>query len=76
MVFSAIYLLAIYSYIRNEPLEFAVFLTFWVIFITGSAIEGMVVWLPGVLGRKPDTRGSYKLVGDVQSCENSPSIQC
>ena len=69
-VFSAIYLLTIISYFRNEPIEFIFFFTFWIILITKFFIESFVLWSSKVLKFLIHSKGYSEIIGEAIGCEN------
>ncbi len=46
--YSVLYLALIFSYFTNEPKQFAILFTFWVIFITRFLVEGFIDWVTKV----------------------------
>lgn len=70
IAFSAIYLLTIISYFRNEPFEFIFFFTFWVIFITKFIIESLVIWGSKIIEFIIHGKGYAGIIGEAIGCEN------
>ncbi|MGL5831028.1 MAG: ATP-binding protein [Candidatus Altimarinota bacterium] len=70
LIFSAIYVLTIVSYFRNEPIEFVVFLTFWIILVTQVAIENLIIWISKILAFIFNNKGQTQIIGEAIGCEN------
>jgi len=70
VVFSAIYLLSIYSYFKNEPVEYIVFFTFWVIFVSQYIVENIVLFSSKIFSFIQDKKSDRKIIGEVIGCEN------
>jgi len=72
IAFSAIYLATIFSYFKNQPIDFALLLTFWVVFITRIIVENVIVWVSGVIRYTEDPK---KILGQAIGCENPFSFK-
>jgi uncharacterized protein len=48
--FSILYLLTLVSFFTKNQAEFWALLTFWVVFLSGSIVESLVVWLTSLIG--------------------------
>ncbi len=70
VVFSLIYLLTIYSYFKNEPIEYIVFITFWVLFITQFVVEDMILFFSKLLSYVLDKKNDREIIGEAMGCEN------
>lgn len=70
IIFSAIYLLTIFSFFRNEPIEYIFFFTFWIIFITKFAVESFVLWSSKIFKLLIYNKGYSKIIGEAIGCEN------
>jgi len=70
IVFSAIYLLTIISFFRNEPIEFIFFFTFWIIFITKFVVESLVLWSSKLFAYLIHNKGYSEIIGEAIGCEN------
>ena len=68
VLFSAIYVATLFSYFKNEPIQFTFFLTFWIVFITNYAVEHLILWATSLLNitRKKD----INLLGEAIGCDN------
>lgn len=70
LVFSAMYLLTIFSYFRNEPFEFIVFFTFWIVLVTQFVVETGIIWIAKIWGFIFHDKGQTKILGEAIGCEN------
>lgn len=70
LIFSVIYLLTIFSYFRNEPFEFIVFFTFWVVLITQFVVETGIIWIGKIWSFIFHDKGQTKILGEAIGCEN------
>jgi len=69
-IFSIIYLLTIISYFRGEPIEFAILLTFWIIFVTKFFVENIILWFSKILFYIFRDKGHSDILGEAIGCEN------
>ncbi len=65
--FSVIYLLTVSSYFREQTLEFTVFLTFWVVFISQFLVENVILWISRIF---KFAKSNTKILGEAIGCEN------
>lgn len=70
VAFSAIYLLTIYSYFKNQPLEYVVFITFWIILISQYIVEDIILFLARIFSFIQDKEIDRIIIGEAIGCEN------
>lgn len=70
VVFSFIYIFTIFSYFRDTHVEFAFFLTFWIVLITQFFVEGLLVWASKVLDFILNNKKYSEILGQAIGCEN------
>lgn len=68
--FSFIYIFTIFSYFRDTHIEFAFFLTFWIILITQFFVEGLLLWASKVLDYILNSKKYSEILGQAIGCEN------
>lgn len=70
LVFSLMYFLTIYSYFKNQPIEFVVFITFWIVFISQYIIENLILFITRILKFLCAKAAKKQIIGEALGCEN------
>lgn len=67
VAFSTVYIITLFSYFKNKPIEFSFFLTFWIIFITNFLVEDLIIWIYGISKK---VKNKVNVLGEAIGCEN------
>ena len=70
LVFSCMYILTIISYFYNKPLDYLIFISFWVIFITQFIVEDVILFFSKLLLYLFDKDVKKQIIGEAIGCEN------
>lgn len=70
VLFSIIYLSTLVSFFSDKPMEFAFFITFWIIFITHFVVEGFIKYSSNIFDRIINRKKYTEILGQAIGCEN------
>ena len=70
IVFSFIYIFTIFSYFKENPIEFTFFFTFWIIIITQFLVENSLLWVSKILDFIFHSKKYPEILGQAIGCEN------
>lgn len=70
IVFSFVYICTIFSYFKDAPLEFAFFLTFWIVLITQFFVESIILWFSKIFDFIFYNKKYSEILGEAIGCEN------
>jgi hypothetical protein len=68
--YSVIYIASLVSYFSDKPFEFSIFFTFWVIFISGFAIENSIIYISKLYHYVVGADKNSLFVGEAIGYEN------
>ncbi len=70
VTYSIIYLASLVSYFSNKSIEFSLFFTFWVLFISGFIVEGIVLYISKIYKYISGEDKNSLFVGEAIGYEN------
>lgn len=70
IIFSSIYLLTIYSYFKNQPVEYVAFISFWAVFISQYIVEDFIIFSSKILKFLSAKKNDHEIIGEAIGCEN------
>lgn len=70
IAFSCIYILTVVSYFQNKPIEFAFFITFWVVFTSQFVVEDSIKFIFNLINNLRDVIKNDSQIGQAIGCEN------
>jgi len=70
IAFSVIYVLSLVSYLREEPIAFIFFLTFWLVFLSKYLVEGTLKWIWNLMNYFLSAKEFENVLGEAIGCDN------